>query len=56
LRHANERLQSELVSKKLDYDNLETEFRKVSSQYKNIDKINKEKLVDYQKKISTLNS
>lgn len=35
---------------------MEEEFRKVSSQYKNIEKINKEKLVDYHKKMATLNS
>ena len=42
--------------KKIDYQKLEDEFRKVSSQYKNIQKINKDKMTDYNKKVSTLNS
>jgi glutamate mutase epsilon subunit len=56
LNNNNEKLQSELANKKIDYENLEEEFKKISNQYRNIEKINKEKLVDYHKKMATLNS
>ena len=39
-----------------NYEKLESEFKKISGQYRNIDKLNKEKLVDYQKKMATLDS
>jgi multidrug resistance efflux pump len=56
LTNSNERLQTELSNKKIDYEKLEAEFKKISGQYRNIDKLNKEKLVDYQKKMATLDS
>ena len=56
LTNNNEKLQTELSNKKIDYEKLETEFKKISGQYRNIDKLNKEKLVDYQKKMATLDS
>ena len=52
----NEKLQNELSQKKIDYDNIEEEFKKVSSQYRNMEKINKDKIADYNKKMTTLNS
>ena len=56
LTNNNEKLQTELSNKKIDYEKLESEFKKISGQYRNIDKLNKEKLVDYQKKMATLDS
>jgi 16S rRNA G527 N7-methylase RsmG len=35
---------------------LETEFKKLEHINKNIDRINKEKLLEYQKKMATLNN
>lgn len=40
----------------IDYDKLEEEFKKVSSQYRNIEKINKDKMADYQRKMNAINS
>lgn len=52
----NEKLQTDLLNKSIAYENLESEFKKLEYVNKNIDRINKEKLVDYQKKMATLNN
>ena len=49
-------MQGELSAKKIDYEKLEDELRKVSNQYKNVEKINREKISDYNKKMNALNS
>lgn len=38
------------------YENLEAEFKKIEYQNRNIEKINKEKILDYEKKMATLNN
>ena len=52
----NEKLQTDLLNKEIAYGNLENEFKKLEHINKNIDRINKEKLIDYQKKMATLNN
>lgn len=45
-----------MLNKSIAYENLEGEFKKLEHINKNIDRINKEKLVEYQKKMATLNN
>ena len=45
-----------LQNKSIAFDNLEDEFKRLEHINKNIERINKEKLVQYEKKMSTLNS
>lgn len=52
----NEKLQTNLVDKTLALETLEEEFKKLEHINKNIDRINKEKLIQYEKKMATLNS
>jgi hypothetical protein len=56
LSNQNEKLQTDLLNKSIAYENLEGEFKKLEHVNKNIDRINKEKLVEYQKKMETLNN
>lgn len=49
-------MQTDLLNKSIAFENLENEFKKLEYVNKNIDRINKEKLVDYQKKMATLNN
>lgn len=56
LTNQNEKLQTDLLNKSIAYENLEGEFKKLQFVNKNIDRINKEKLVEYQKKMATLNN
>ena len=49
-------MQTDLLNKSIAFENLENEFKKLEFVNKNIDRINKEKLVDYQKKMATLNN
>ena len=44
------------MNKTLSYDSLEGEFKKLEHVNKNIERINKEKLLEYQKKMATLNN
>ena len=44
------------MTKKLAYEELEQEFKKLEHINKNIERINKEKLVEYQKTMATLNN
>jgi hypothetical protein len=52
----NKRLKSELLNRNLAYENLEEEFRKMESSNKILERINKDKLIEYQKKMAALNS
>lgn len=52
----NEKLQNDLHQKTLALQKLEDEFKKLEHVNKNIDKINKDKLIEYEKKMATLNS
>lgn len=52
----NEKLQTDLLNKSIAFENLENEFKKLEHINKNIDRINKQKLVEYQKKMATLNN
>lgn len=52
----NQRLQTELAQRNVSQQNLEAEVKKLQSLSKNAEKINKEKLIDYQKKMATLNT
>ncbi len=55
LKNDNEKLQTDLLKKNIQYDNLEEDMKKLQSMNKNIDIINREKLVEYEKKMATLN-
>ena len=52
----NEKLNTNLQNKSIAFDNLEEEFKKLEHINKNVDRISKEKLVEYEKKMATLNS
>ena len=52
----NEKLANNLQSKTISLENLEEQFKKLEHINKNVDRINKEKLVEYEKKMATLNS
>ena len=56
LTNQNEKLQTDLLNKSIAFESLENEFKKLEHINKNIDRINKEKLLEYQKKMSTLNN
>jgi len=45
-----------LLKKSLALEEMEGEFKKLEHINKNIEKINKEKLIEYQKKMATLNN
>lgn len=49
-------MQSNLQQKTLALDNMEDEFKKLEHLNKIMDRINKDKLVEYEKKMATLNS
>ena len=52
----NEKLANNLQAKTIALENLEEEFKKLDHINRNVDRINKEKLVEYEKKMATLNS
>jgi hypothetical protein len=52
----NEKLTNNLHNKTISLENLEDEFKKLEHINRNIERINKDKLVEYEKKMSTLNS
>ena len=56
LNNLNEKLQTDLLNKEIAFGELESEFKKLEHINKNIDKINKEKMIEYQKKMATLNN
>lgn len=56
LTNQNEKLQTDLLNKSIAFENLEGEFKKLEHINKNIERINKEKLLEYQKKMATLNN
>ena len=56
LMNENEKLQTGLQQKSLALDNMEEEFKKLEHVNKVMDRINKDKLVEYEKKMATLNS
>ena len=56
LSNLNEQLQTDLLNKEVAYGELQGEFKKLEHINKNIDRINKEKMLEYQKKMATLNS
>lgn len=56
LTNQNEKLQTDLLKKTNDCDELEAEFKKLEYVNKNMERLNKEKLIEYQKKMATLNN
>lgn len=56
LTNINDQLQAELTKKTLECEKLEEELKKMSSKHKNAEKISKEKMASYHKKMATLNS
>ncbi len=52
----NEKLQNVVQQKTIGLENLEEEFKKLEHINRNVEKINKERLVEYEKKMATLNS
>ena len=52
----NEKLANNLQAKTIALDNLEEQFKKLDHINRNVDRINKEKLIEYEKKMATLNS
>lgn len=48
-------MQTDLVKKNILCENLQEELKKLQAMNKNIEIINKEKLVEYEKKMATLN-
>lgn len=56
LTNENQRLQTDLLNRNLAQEGLEAEVKKLESVSKNAEKISKEKLIEYQKKMATLNS
>lgn len=50
-----DKLKAELAQSKLQYNELDDNFKKVSSLVASEARLNKDKLVEYQKKMATLN-
>ena len=55
LKNENEKLQTDLVKKNIMCENLEDELKRMQALNKNIEIINREKLVEYEKRMATLN-
>lgn len=56
LNNQNQKLQTDLLQKSIALQNLEGEMKKIENTNRNIQKINKEKMLEYQRKMATLNS
>lgn len=52
----NEKLKNDLVNKTVALERAEAEVRRLDYNHRNMEKINKEKVLDYEKKMATLNS
>lgn len=52
----NEKLKNELVNKTVALERAEAEVRRLDYNHRNMEKINKEKVLDYEKKMATLNN
>lgn len=52
----NEKLKTDLLNKALALEKAETELKKLDYQNRNMEKINKDKILDYEKKMATLNN
>ena len=55
MKNDNEKLQTDLVKKNLQCENLEDELKRLQALNKNIEIMNREKLVEYEKRMATLN-
>jgi hypothetical protein len=52
----NEKLKTDLLNKALALEKAEAEVKRLDYQHRNMEKISREKLLDYEKKMATLNS
>lgn len=52
----NQKLQNNLLQKTLALETVQQQFKRLQHINKNIEKRNKEKLIEYEKKMATLNS
>ena len=56
LTNHNQKLQTDLLQRSIAVETLEGELKKIENTNRNIEKINKEKMLEYQRKMATLNS
>ena len=56
LNNENQKLQNDLTQIRINFDKLEEEYKKEKNTNKNIDRISKEKIIEYERKMSALNA
>ncbi len=56
LSNENQKLQNDLTQIRINFDKLEEEYKKEKNTNKNIDRISKEKIIEYERKMSALNA
>ena len=56
INNENQKLQNDLTQIRINFDKLEEEYKKEKNTNKNIDRISKEKIIEYERKMSALNA
>ena len=51
---SNEQLKTEILNKTIQFENMESEFKKLDYKHRNADKLQRDKIKDYEQKMITL--